>query len=910
MELNEVEAIKEVGNTLKVLYVEDNEDAREQTLKMLENFFSNIEVAFDGEEGLLKYKKEKEINDSFYDLIITDINMPKLDGLSMCKEILSINSNQHILVISAHNETEKLEKLIDIGVSQYIHKPVDLSELVETFSKLMQSISSTKNTQKQYEEVKVLNSELDSLVNSFDKYVIASRTDLDGMITYASEAFEIISGYKEDELIGKSHNLVRHPDTPLSTFEEIWNNITNSKVWKGDIKNLRKDGSFYWVKATIGPYYDKEGNHIGYSAIREDITAQKEVECLNRKVSDLLDNAGQGYLSFDKSLMIEDSYSKECLNIFKKDEIAKENISKLLFGNEGAKEELFKEGISKIVENDDPLSKELLLSLIPSEQTINKKVIKIDYKILDNNRFMAILTDISNTKKLEQKLKIQLKVQDMIVSVASNKNEFLEMKFDFENFVKEPPENINTLLRELHTFKGIFSQKQMIYITRGIHKLESILKNKMKNEEYSSEEILKEFKDYELLEVFRKDIKLITSSLGEKFLENSRSLNIDHRTVDILETKVNEILNDNSTDIYEKIEGLLVDIGKIKYESLEEILSSNISFVKQVATKCNKLVNPLVIEGDKSIVIAPKIKPFIKSLIHIFNNCVDHGIEDMETRVENGKDEMGNIICRFGQKDDNLIIEIEDDGAGIDVNKLAYALIKQGKISQDEISNISDEDKVYLIFEDNLSTKVNASMVSGRGIGMGSIKQHLDDLKGDVLIENNHQKGVKFIFTIPLKDKKENINNFHYRIINSIMNRFKVYLKEHSDFDIISESIVNNYELNKDCSVIKLSGDYKGQVVFNFPKDVIQSIVKYLVPEGFSEEETNEMMLEIPHEIANIVAGLAIQDFPLGYKDTNISPPLVCNSEKLQADINWASHCIIKQLNTTSGVINCILIQE
>jgi two-component system chemotaxis sensor kinase CheA len=910
MELNEVEAIKEVGNTLKVLYVEDNEDAREQTLKMLENFFSNIEVAFDGEEGLLKYKKEKEINDSFYDLIITDINMPKLDGLSMCKEILSINSNQHILVISAHNEIEKLEKLIDIGVSQYIHKPVDLSELVETFSKLMQSISSTKNTQKQYEEVKVLNSELDSLVNSFDKYVIASRTDLDGMITYASEAFEIISGYKEDELIGKSHNLVRHPDTPLSTFEEIWNNITNSKVWKGDIKNLRKDGSFYWVKATIGPYYDKEGNHIGYSAIREDITAQKEVECLNRKVSDLLDNAGQGYLSFDKSLMIEDSYSKECLNIFKKDEIAKENISKLLFGNEGAKEELFKEGISKIVENDDPLSKELLLSLIPSEQTINKKVIKIDYKILDNNRFMAILTDISNTKKLEQKLKIQLKVQDMIVSVASNKNEFLEMKFDFENFVKEPPENINTLLRELHTFKGIFSQKQMIYITRGIHKLESILKNKMKNEEYSSEEILKEFKDYELLEVFRKDIKLITSSLGEKFLENSRSLNIDHRTVDILETKVNEILNDNSTDIYEKIEGLLVDIGKIKYESLEEILSSNISFVKQVATKCNKLVNPLVIEGDKSIVIAPKIKPFIKSLIHIFNNCVDHGIEDMETRVENGKDEMGNIICRFGQKDDNLIIEIEDDGAGIDVNKLAYALIKQGKISQDEISNISDEDKVYLIFEDNLSTKVNASMVSGRGIGMGSIKQHLDDLKGDVLIENNHQKGVKFIFTIPLKDKKENINNFHYRIINSIMNRFKVYLKEHSDFDIISESIVNNYELNKDCSVIKLSGDYKGQVVFNFPKDVIQSIVKYLVPEGFSEEETNEMMLEIPHEIANIVAGLAIQDFPLGYKDTNISPPLVCNSEKLQADINWASHCIIKQLNTTSGVINCILIQE
>jgi two-component system chemotaxis sensor kinase CheA len=911
MELNKVEFIKNIGQTLKILYVEDNNDAREQTLKMLENFFPSIEVAYDGECGLTKYKNlNYQTDEDDFDLVITDINMPKLDGLSMCKEILSINPSQHILVVSAYNETEQLQKIIDIGVSQYIHKPIELVELVDTFYKLVQSINSTKNKENHVKEVQKLNFELDSLVNSFDKYVIASRTDLKGQITYASKAYEHISGYTEDELMGKPHSLVRHPDMSSSIFKEMWQNISSGNVWKGDIKNLRKDGSFYWVKATVGPYYDKNKNHIGYSAIREDITAQKEVEELHKKVNDLLNNAGQGFLSFDKNLKIEGGYSKQCLNIFKQEDIKDKNISKLIFDKEKIKQDLFCEGIQRILESDNDLSKELLLSLIPSEQTINEKTIHIDYKLLDGNRFMAILTDITNTIKLEQKLKKQSQNQKMIVAVASNKNEFLEIKFDFENFLGNIPEDTNTLLRELHTYKGIFSQKEMVNVVKGIHALESKIKKLKSSEDFEQSKLNTLLKDFDLRSKFQRDLDLISLALGEKFLEASCTLNIDNRTIDTIETKINEILNENTTDIYNQIENLLIDIQKIKYESLEELLSSYKSFVKHTASKCEKYINPLIIKGDSSISVPPTFKPFIKSLVHVFNNCIDHGIEDMETRVENGKDEMGNIYCSFEEINNNIYIEIEDDGAGIDIDKLSNVLIEKGRITKDEIDNISEEDKVYLVFENDLSTKDSTSTISGRGVGMSSIKDIVDKLNGDIIIENRIKKGVKFKFTIPLTTKKENINNFHYRIINSIMEQFKLYLEDHSDFKILDENIVNNYEINKDCSIIKLSGDYKGQIVFSFPKEVIKSIVKYLIPEGFSEEETKEMMLEIPHEIANIVVGLAIQNFPLGYKDTLISPPLVCDSQKLKTDIKWASHCIIKQLKTTSGIINCILIQE
>jgi len=111
-----------------------------------------------------------------------------------------------------------------------------------------------------------------------EKYVINSTTDIKGNITYASEAFCKISGFTEEELLGKPHNIVRHPDTPKSTFKEIWKTIQNKKIWTGRIKNLKKDGSTYWVYATIEPLIDKKGNVEGYAAVRIDITQSISLE--------------------------------------------------------------------------------------------------------------------------------------------------------------------------------------------------------------------------------------------------------------------------------------------------------------------------------------------------------------------------------------------------------------------------------------------------------------------------------------------------------------------------------------------------------------------------------------------------------------------------------------------------------
>jgi len=97
--------------------------------------------------------------------------------------------------------------------------------------------------------------------------LIISRTDLHGIITYANETFAQISGYELTELIGKAHSIVRHPDMPRSVFQTLWQSLEYGQMWKGYIKNLRKDGGYYWVYAEISGVY-KDGVLVEYKSLR------------------------------------------------------------------------------------------------------------------------------------------------------------------------------------------------------------------------------------------------------------------------------------------------------------------------------------------------------------------------------------------------------------------------------------------------------------------------------------------------------------------------------------------------------------------------------------------------------------------------------------------------------------------
>jgi diguanylate cyclase (GGDEF)-like protein/PAS domain S-box-containing protein len=123
--------------------------------------------------------------------------------------------------------------------------------------------------------------ELQEYITIIEKNILTSKTDTNGKIIYVSEAFADISGYKKEELLGKNHNLIRHPDTSDATFEDMWKTITSGRVWHGEYKNRKKDGGFYWVSAIISPDFDYKDQIVGYTAVRYDITDKKKVEELS-----------------------------------------------------------------------------------------------------------------------------------------------------------------------------------------------------------------------------------------------------------------------------------------------------------------------------------------------------------------------------------------------------------------------------------------------------------------------------------------------------------------------------------------------------------------------------------------------------------------------------------------------------
>ncbi len=133
---------------------------------------------------------------------------------------------------------------------------------------VMRDVTATREAERQ----------LERYIAIVDDNVLISQTDLAGNITYASKAFCRVSGYALEELIGKNHNIVRHPDMDDSIFKDLWQTIKAGRTWHGEVKNRKKNGGFFWVDSTVSPLKDNTGRIYGYMAVRQDITDRKRIE--------------------------------------------------------------------------------------------------------------------------------------------------------------------------------------------------------------------------------------------------------------------------------------------------------------------------------------------------------------------------------------------------------------------------------------------------------------------------------------------------------------------------------------------------------------------------------------------------------------------------------------------------------
>lgn len=244
---------------LRVLYVEDDLDTREELELILRHYFDVLYVAFNGSEGLELFSQFAP------DIVITDIQMPEMNGLTMSAEIKKLNPDQAIVVLSAYNDVEYLFRALELGIQNYVTKPVKVDNLINVLSDIASQMALQQqvlHNQRLLEQYKLL----------VDEKAIVVKTNQKGYITFINRHFCDISGYSEQELLGQHYAVLCKQENPEQLIEEICFSLKNSHKWSGMLKKCAKDGYVFVVDASIVAIIDENGETLEYVALMVDMT--------------------------------------------------------------------------------------------------------------------------------------------------------------------------------------------------------------------------------------------------------------------------------------------------------------------------------------------------------------------------------------------------------------------------------------------------------------------------------------------------------------------------------------------------------------------------------------------------------------------------------------------------------------
>ena len=258
-----------------VLYIEDNQDIANNVLNLYNSIFHKVYYFNNAQEGLDEFKK----NHHDIDLIVIEAQMPQMSGLEMIAQIRKTYGYNHQKIIFTINNADDdiILKCLKLGATDYLIKDFQHNTHLGILVKVLKPVFDKKHIHK-------LNQELGIYKIYADKQLLISKTDLEGNITFANDNFCKTSQYKKEELIGKPHNIVRHPSVPKDIFATMWNTISSGKVWSGNVQNRAKDGHSYFVEADIFPIKDNDNNIAEYISFRQDITQHVELNKKNREV--------------------------------------------------------------------------------------------------------------------------------------------------------------------------------------------------------------------------------------------------------------------------------------------------------------------------------------------------------------------------------------------------------------------------------------------------------------------------------------------------------------------------------------------------------------------------------------------------------------------------------------------------
>lgn len=578
----------------------------------------------------------------------------------------------------------------------------------------------------------------------------------------------------------------------------------------------------------------------------------------NLKLKNILNNVEQGFLTFNKELLIQEEYSLQCEKIFNRI-ISYKKLSSILYSKDESMIKFMDELFVKIF-NSDIKQRKLYLTLLPEEVEINDRVLNLSYKVVKNikneDSIMVIINDITDKRLLEKKMDEERNILKMVVKVVINREEFKALVKEYEDFTNKSFENIpkeeyGQILRQIHTFKGSFSQYEMVNIIAKLHQLEDKLYED--NHEFSIADI----DNTELISWMREDLDIIKIYAGDDFLQDEEFFYIKKEKLIEIENKIREVLNLNESKI------ILPLIKSLRNKSLKDLLRNYPDYVMKLSEKLGKTVKPFKVTGDDVMIDASFYQNVLKSITHIFRNCVDHGIETEDERLEAGKEQVGSISCHLRDLQDNFQVIIADDGKGIDVKLLEQKVLAKGLYNEEELNMMNYSEKVNLIFEQGMTTKENTNYISGRGVGMSAVKQAVEKCGGKIELDNKEGYGMVFTLTLPkLHNEKQNLATAQDFMIGIAETAVDIIFRQTGlNFELKQIHAKNIIVLNEITALLSISGTFNSILMISVNHAMGKKLVEGFMIDDIDEEDKINYLEAVLGEISNTVIGLTSGKF-------------------------------------------------
>jgi signal transduction histidine kinase/HAMP domain-containing protein len=447
----------------------------------------------------------------------------------------------------------------------------------------------------------------------------------------------------------------------------------------------------------------------------------------------ILDHVKTGFLLIDRDFVVQEGYTRSCETLLDSTQIKARKLSSVL-NLTGEEEKHFTLSLLQVF--DDEMPESVTLGQIPRNFVIGDRTISLEGSTIRDaagriSKILFTLVDVTLLKSIE----LENQINRSIVNIMQNMNSFRDFIQDSRDRLKNcysaiESGNMVVLRRDLHTLKGNSAAFGIRQVAELIHSTED--KEKIVPEYLSGiEESLREFLDrhYSLLKV--------------KFdSENRRLVSIDEHSLNEMERVIQGL--DHQEALKDYVTQWLVEMRK---DTVESMLGPISNYVHKLAMQ-RGIDLDFIIEGGEIRMGRDEAADIFQNLVHLFRNAIDHGLEPSFER--GSKPERARLALTIRTDAEHYLIEVNDDGRGIDPKRVLAKAQQLGIITEDAAARLAPDETLQLIFHDGLSTAETVTDISGRGVGMKAVKDAIESVGGEIHIESRIGLGTRFLLRIPM----------------------------------------------------------------------------------------------------------------------------------------------------------------